>query len=244
MVRQRRSASGLFALIVALAMVVAGTPLSAQAAAVGEWVRGEWGQVRLTSIAGAKSSYSAGDVLRLAYRMEGNMPERADMRVVSTTIEGASYCNWTGLPAGAAAKYNCGYIATQPKDVTYTITDEDVAAGEATFETTWQPTGLTSGKVYEPITVSVTVPTGEAPPVVWEDVVDGIPRTLANPADFGFACHRIPALTQLDNGWILAAWDGRPGNCADAPQHNSIIQRVSKDGGKSWGHPRRSPPVR
>ena len=29
----------------------------------------------------------------------------------------------------------------------------------------------------------------------------------------GFSCHRIPALTTATNGWIIAAWDGRPDTC-------------------------------
>lgn len=60
------------------------------------------------------------------------------------------------------------------------------------------------------------------------------PRVLANPGDHGFACHRIPALTTAPNGWLLAAWDGRPNNCADSPNPNSIIQWISKDNGKTW----------
>ena len=237
MVKQRGSANIVIAFIVGLTMLLTGIPLTAQAAAVGEWVQGEWGQVRLSSVANAKSAYVAGDVLRLAYRVEGNIAEPTDMKVTSTTVEGANYCNWAGLPAGTGAKYNCGYTAKVARDITYTITEADVEAGEATFATTWEPTGRTSGKAYAPITVSVTVPTATTPPVVWEDIVDGVPRTLAAPGDFGFSCHRIPALAQLANGWILAAWDGRPTGCGDAPQHNSIIQRISKDGGKSWEAP-------
>lgn len=60
-------------------------------------------------------------------------------------------------------------------------------------------------------------------------------QLLAQANTAGFTCHRIPALTTANNGWVLAAWDGRPGTCADAPQPNSIIQRISKDGGKTWG---------
>jgi len=235
--RKFRSTRLLVAIFVALAMTITGASRPAQAAEVGEWVKGDWGQVRLSSIAGNKRAYAAGEVLRLALRVEANLPEVTDMSVTSSTVSGAEFCNWKNLPKGSGGKYNCGYIASQPKEITYTITEEDVAAGSATFETTWQPTGRDTGTVYEPITVSITVQTGEEPPFVWEDLVEGVPRTLANPADFGFTCHRIPALTEAPNGWILAAWDGRPTNCADAPQHNSIIQRVSKDGGKSWEQP-------
>ena len=47
--------------------------------------------------------------------------------------------------------------------------------------------------------------------------------------------YRIPALTYLGGGVVLAAWDGRPGSSADAPNPNSIVQRRSTDGGLTWG---------
>lgn len=47
--------------------------------------------------------------------------------------------------------------------------------------------------------------------------------------------YRIPALTHLGGGIVLAAWDGRPGSSADAPNPNSIVQRRSADGGNTWG---------
>lgn len=48
--------------------------------------------------------------------------------------------------------------------------------------------------------------------------------------------YRIVALANLGNGVLLAAYDGRPTG-ADAPAANSIIQRRSTDGGKTWGTP-------
>lgn len=48
--------------------------------------------------------------------------------------------------------------------------------------------------------------------------------------------YRIVALANLGNGVLLAAYDGRPTG-ADAPAANSIIQRRSTDGGKTWGAP-------
>ncbi|MDI2036609.1 hypothetical protein PJL15_03747 [Paenarthrobacter nitroguajacolicus] len=57
----------------------------------------------------------------------------------------------------------------------------------------------------------------------------GADRTAAN------FFYRIPALTYLGNNVVLAAWDGRPGSAADAPNPNSIVQRRSTDGGQTWG---------
>ena len=47
--------------------------------------------------------------------------------------------------------------------------------------------------------------------------------------------YRIPALTNVGDGVVLAAWDARPGSAADAPNPNSIMQRRSTDGGRTWG---------
>lgn len=62
-------------------------------------------------------------------------------------------------------------------------------------------------------------------------------QSIANPKDYGFNCHRIPALTTAPNGDLLASWDGRPTDCQDAPQPNTILQRRSTDGGLTWGEP-------
>lgn len=48
--------------------------------------------------------------------------------------------------------------------------------------------------------------------------------------------YRIPALADLGNGVVLAAYDGRPDG-GDSPSANSIVQRRSTDGGKTWGAP-------
>jgi len=48
--------------------------------------------------------------------------------------------------------------------------------------------------------------------------------------------YRIVALADLGNGVLLAAYDGRPDG-GDSPSPNSIVQRRSTDGGKTWGAP-------
>lgn len=48
--------------------------------------------------------------------------------------------------------------------------------------------------------------------------------------------YRIPALADLGNGVLLAAYDGRPDG-GDSPSPNSIVQRRSTDGGRTWGAP-------
>ena len=56
--------------------------------------------------------------------------------------------------------------------------------------------------------------------------------------------YRIPALATASNGDLLASYDLRPGSAGDAPNPNSIVQRRSRDNGRTWGanrHPCRDP---
>lgn len=64
--------------------------------------------------------------------------------------------------------------------------------------------------------------------------LDWSTQKLADRDTAGFTCSRIPALTTANNGWVIAAWDGRPGTCADAPQPNSVVYTISKDNGVTW----------
>ncbi|WP_285240232.1 exo-alpha-sialidase [Pseudarthrobacter sp. MEB009] len=72
-------------------------------------------------------------------------------------------------------------------------------------------------------------PNPATPPGSFAEQNLGADRTAAN------FFYRIPALTYLGNNVVLAAWDGRPGSAADAPNANSIVQRRSTDGGATWG---------
>ncbi|MEV7603966.1 exo-alpha-sialidase [Paenarthrobacter sp. NPDC089322] len=71
--------------------------------------------------------------------------------------------------------------------------------------------------------------TPTTPPGTFTEANLAADRTAAN------FFYRIPALAYLGNDVVLAAWDGRPGSAADAPNPNSIVQRRSTDGGKTWG---------
>ncbi|WP_423183830.1 exo-alpha-sialidase [Arthrobacter sp. NyZ413] len=48
--------------------------------------------------------------------------------------------------------------------------------------------------------------------------------------------YRIVALADLGDGVVVASYDGRPDG-GDSPSPNSIVQRRSSDGGKTWGNP-------
>ena len=59
-------------------------------------------------------------------------------------------------------------------------------------------------------------------------------QRIAMGGEGGFGNYRIPAVIQLKNGDVLAAYDGRPTG-TDAPGPNSILMRRSTDGGKTFG---------
>ncbi|WP_162320853.1 exo-alpha-sialidase [Nesterenkonia haasae] len=58
-------------------------------------------------------------------------------------------------------------------------------------------------------------------------------QDLAVAGEGGFPNYRIPALTVTNEGTVLASYDGRP-TSGDAPGPNSILQRRSDDGGRTW----------
>ena len=61
-------------------------------------------------------------------------------------------------------------------------------------------------------------------------------QVLAAPGDWGVQNFRIPAIAVAPNGDLLAAFDKRPAH-GDAPAPNSLWQRRSRDGGRTWGEP-------
>ena len=182
----------------------------------------------------------AGDVITVTFTYTNNtdnaltvFPVASNLSGVLTT--GAPNCRWHNLAA---------HTTKQCTTATHTVTADDVATGNFTPTSTWAATRDREGKnvIAGDITASlapISVADGTRPPEpdpleTPHDYAIGEKVRLASPGDSGFTCHRIPALTTATNGWILAAWDGRPDNCQDAPQANSIIYRISKDGGKSW----------
>lgn len=97
---------------------------------------------------------------------------------------------------------------------------------------------LSAGIVAAP---AYAVPTIPAPDKVGYDVAfnpDEEPvfevQKLATGGEGGYECYRIPSLGVDVNGKLHATWDGRPYNCADAPQANSIVGRESTDNGATW----------
>ena len=83
---------------------------------------------------------------------------------------------------------------------------------------------------------------------VWPTAMPTLPPDLivAGPAEMtmgptvdiaangGGLFHRIPALACAPNGDLLIAFDRRPDSADDAPNPNSVVQRRSRDNGRSW----------
>lgn len=160
-------------------------------------------------------------------------PKESNLSGVLTT--GAPNCRWHNLSA---------HTTKQCTSATHTVTEADLAAGSFTPTSAWAATrdrngnDVIAGGISANAEALTVLPGSRAPepdPVeTSKDYAIGEVARLASPGVAGFKCHRIPALTTATNGWIIAAWDGRPETCQDAPQANSIVYRISKDGGKSW----------
>ena len=160
-------------------------------------------------------------------------PKESNLSGVLTT--GAPNCRWHNLSA---------HTTKQCTSATHTVTEADLAAGSFTPTSAWAATrdrngnDVIAGGISANAEAVTVLPGSRAPepdPVETpKDYAIGEVARLASPGLNGFKCHRIPALTTATNGWIIAAWDGRPETCQDAPQANSIVYRISKDGGKSW----------
>ncbi|MDO4913678.1 MAG: sialidase family protein, partial [Bifidobacteriaceae bacterium] len=146
-------------------------------------------------------------------------------------------CRWSDLQPGAT-KY-----CTTPYHV---VTSDDVASGftpRVVFWATRDRNGknavqkdLEARDENEVTVLNETRPANAPDPATIPSNRAFTPRglKLASPGQHGVACYRIPALAQAPNGWILVSYDLRPNDCSDIPQANSIVQRISKDGGKSF----------
>ena len=164
-------------------------------------------------------------------------PYQSNLKGVLTN--GTPNCRWANLKPGETK--GC-------TKVTYTVTAEDAATGTFTpfveFRATEDRNGtkvLQEGIRQElaPVTlINEQAPKEPDPATIPTERKDMETVRLARAGDKEDYCYRIPALTQANNGWILAAYDGRPGSCMDSPNPNHITLRISKDNGKSWTEPK------
>ncbi|KAB7788696.1 exo-alpha-sialidase [Bifidobacterium leontopitheci] len=156
-----------------------------------------------------------------------------ESNLTNTDVTAQNNCRITSF--GSSDTFSCnnenlGY---------HVITAEDVIAGSFTPTTLFQATtDRNGGTVLQdnivvtgtPVTIKTPAKDAASTPT---ERKDGETVELAAARKFGSESYRIPALAEGKNGRILAAWDLRP-LAGDAPQPNSIVQRYSDDGGKSW----------
>lgn len=136
----------------------------------------------------------------------------------------------------AAASHTC----TLP----YTVTGDDLERGNAKLDVV---VNVTQGEHTSIETASATTPTPTTWPAATGFAAPNADPNLAarltplqvienNTSEYNI---RIPAIAVASNGDILASYDLRPLDGAwkggDSPNENSIVQRRSKDGGKTWG---------
>lgn len=197
-----------------------------------------------------------GDVLTFNISFTNNTSSKVSVFPIESNIDGVvpqgntGGCNYRNLAPGQTGKCSFG---------TYTVTESDLAG--IAFTSIWKITPandennplenaaqLNAATLPAPIAQVNATPRDQlpyTPPALnpqddaasagLEVLEIGQKVELARGEYAGFTCHRIPALTVAPNGDILAAWDGRPNGCFDSPNPNSIIQRRSTDGGKTWG---------
>lgn len=182
-----------------------------------------------------KNDVRVGDTLRykLTYTNNTNhnvtvWPTKSNLTAVA--VEGNNgNCRWRDLQPGKTVSCTQGFHITE---------NSDIKEKGFTPSTDWKISKDANGNevistpklIGEKVTNINPVPRPRK---------DGDPIRLATIGQTvegltGKPYYRIPAIAEANNGWILTAWDYRPNGAADAPNPNSIVQRISKDGGKTF----------
>ncbi|SDU78719.1 sialidase-1 [Arcanobacterium phocae] len=180
-------------------------------------------------------AYSKGEKIEAKLRFESGLHTKVHIVGSSKTFTGSENCNWSNFPAAEhGGRFDCKVGAQQFKEIpSYIVTEADEERGWVTLDFTFTANSISDSSSEGSVTVTKSVKvykSGEAESVPEDPYRDIL---LAKPGSFGYTCHRIPALAKVQ-GRLIAAWDGRPGSCQDAPNPNSIIMRYSDDNGKSW----------
>lgn len=190
------------------------------------------------------SGWSLGEQMHYVVRLTNTGDRTYGFAPTASNLSGYESCKWRQAPANQL--FEC------PGLITHTVTQEDVERGS--FEPSITYTRYSQND-YKGTATELPAATMTAQKV----------RTIAYPAAKGFKPFdadpslkadlgdlskialsvskqyniRIPALAVASNGDLLASYDKRPinggANGGDAPNANSIMQRRSTDGGKTWG---------
>ncbi|WP_216387216.1 exo-alpha-sialidase [Arcanobacterium phocae] len=183
----------------------------------------------------AGDKFSVGEKITTEVRFESQLSTPVNIVGSSTTFTSANNCNWENFPAKEkGGKFSCKAGAQHFTEYpSYTVTKTDEEHGWVTLDFTFTAESLSNSSDKQSVTVKKTVPVytaGEAEQIP----KDSYPIVkLAQAGAANYTCHRIPALAKVQ-GRLIAAWDGRPNGCGDAPNPNSIIMKYSDDNGESW----------
>ncbi len=163
----------------------------------------------------------------VTYTNKGSQPITAypyESNISDIRVGDSNNCRWANLKPGETQQCGFGY---------HVVTEEDAKAGKFTPKTVWKVSKDRDGnQIIENNIVVEDKPVTGIKNTEFDSSL-GL-KTVKLTTRTNSVCYRIPAITQTANGWILAAYDKRPGNCSDAPMPNSIVQRISKDGGKTF----------
>ncbi|MFC5281874.1 exo-alpha-sialidase [Arcanobacterium canis] len=175
-----------------------------------------------------KEKYSVGDKLTatLVIRNTSQAP-------LTLGVDGAKPCSAT-VPAGKT------HTCTFP----HTVTKDDLERAQAEYNVVVKAT-QGQRNATKPAKATTSTPTqweraksfaaSNADPRLEADLSQ-LQVIGVNTPEYNI---RIPAIAVASNGDLLASWDLRPTNGVakggDSPNENSIVQRRSHDGGKTWG---------
>lgn len=194
-----------------------------------------WGE-ELVQTSDAQAVYEEGDTVTYTATF-GGVSDDKTYQVLESTFDGAPSCEKTGSTLTCA-------------NLTHAITGEDAQSQ------LWLPrikVGEYSGaelnheEVLSADALTVTADYPLAGPSSPLDANADLVGDMSDPTELihqqGTDYYRIPAITVAPNGDLLASFDERPHvgrqTCwqggDDSPNPNSIVQRRSTDGGKTWG---------
>lgn len=222
-----------------------GTPTD-YATAIGETLSIGSDYLKLTTFSqtedSLKESYQVGDTVTFDVSFQ---------KIGSTTMSVALSNDAALMNVSDVPDHSCAVASLTGENVThncrlsYTLKESDLARGEveAKLALVGSVNGTPSHTVKARTYVYTQKPSDQAEPAKAKDANPAAeardPRDITTlSASDSDARIRIPAIAVAPNGDLLASYDYRPragqAGGGDSPNENSIIQRRSKDNGKTW----------
>lgn len=185
-----------------------------------------------------KDSYRAGDelVLTLQIKNAGNEP------LAIAPVQEGSNVVFTDSCAQDSLDPQTNHSCT----VRYTLTDQDLVQGKVNLTAIVRVLNADGAELDRLVARKADLATpGTFDPATGFKPYDANPGAAATTSDMQLLAQadatnnvRIPAIAVAQNGDVLVSYDARPkagrANGGDSPNENSIMQRRSTDGGKTW----------